>query len=177
MAPHTHPLDKLISDDRIFLLEAMLPFVNGPMRQGLTVYVKLMELQQILAALHDKQKLASCRFNRNINDQNDILSSLSECGFSNIAEQMQQMSQVMELMSVMNRSDAPGGMPDVYQDLFREYDRQTGACAESEPNDSQMEHAPNASFTRESSDAYADPLSNIMELFDDYDRQHGRFIS
>ena len=44
--PHSHPLDKLISDDRLFLLEAILPFVDGPMRMPLIIYLKMMEHQQ-----------------------------------------------------------------------------------------------------------------------------------
>ena len=49
--PHSHPLDKLISDDRLFLLEAILPFVDGPMRMPLIIYLKMMELQQIMRVI------------------------------------------------------------------------------------------------------------------------------
>ena len=51
--PHSHPLDKLISDDRLFLLEAILPFVEGPMRMPLVIYLKMMELQQIMRVINN----------------------------------------------------------------------------------------------------------------------------
>ena len=52
--PHSHPLDKLISDDRLFLLEAILPFVEGPMRMPLVIYLKMMELQQIMRVINNQ---------------------------------------------------------------------------------------------------------------------------
>ena len=71
--PHSHPLDKLISDDRLFLLEAILPFVEGPMRMPLVIYLKMMELQQIMRVINNQSYIRQCDFNRDLHNQNDIL--------------------------------------------------------------------------------------------------------
>ena len=70
--PHSHPLDKLISDDRLFLLEAILPFVEGPMRMPLVIYLKMMELQQIMRVINNQSYIRQCDFNRDLHNQNDI---------------------------------------------------------------------------------------------------------
>lgn len=93
--PHSHPLDKLISDDRLFLLEAILPFVEGPMRMPLVIYLKMMELQQIMRVINNQSYIRQCDFNRDLHNQNDILASLAQCGFPDIADQMKNMQQAM----------------------------------------------------------------------------------
>ena len=100
--PHSHPLDKLISDDRLFLLEAILPFVDGPMRMPLIIYLKMMELQQIIRVINNQSYVRQCDFNRDFHNQNDILASLAQCGFPDIADQMKNMQQAMNMMQVMN---------------------------------------------------------------------------
>lgn len=116
--PHSHPLDKLISDDRLFLLEAILPFVDGPMRMPLIIYLKMMELQQIMRVINNQSYVRQCDFNRDFHNQNDILASLAQCGFPDIADQMKNMQQAMNMMQVMNdmnainQTGAPGSAPD-----------------------------------------------------------------
>ena len=113
--PHSHPLDKLISDDRLFLLEAILPFVDGPMRIPLIIYLKMMELQQIMRVINNQSYVRQCDFNRDFHNQNDILASLAQCGFPDIEDQMKNMQQAMNMMQVMNamnQTGAPGSAPD-----------------------------------------------------------------
>ena len=118
--PHSHPLDKLISDDRLFLLEAILPFVDGPMRMPLVIYLKMMELQQIMRVINNQSYIRQCDFNRDLHNQNDILASLAQCGFPDIADQMKNMQQAMNMMQVMNamnQTGAPDSAPDAsFQD-------------------------------------------------------------
>lgn len=114
--PHSHPLDKLISDDRLFLLEAILPFVDGAMRMPLIIYLKMMELQQIMRVINNQSYIRQCDFNRDLHNQNDILASLSECGFPDIADQIKNMKQAMDMMqvmNVMNQTGTPGSAPDM----------------------------------------------------------------
>ena len=106
--PHSHPLDKLISDDRLFLLEAILPFVEGPMRMPLVIYLKMMELQQIMRVINNQSYIRQCDFNRDLHNQNDILTSLAQCGFPDIADQMKNMQQAMNMMQVMNAMNQMG---------------------------------------------------------------------
>lgn len=106
--PHSHPLDKLISDDRLFLLEAILPFVDGPMRMPLVIYLKMMELQQIMRVINNQSYIRQCDFNRDLHNQNDILASLAQCGFPDIADHMKNMQQAMNMMQAMNAMNQTG---------------------------------------------------------------------
>ena len=78
--PHSHPLDKLISDDRLFLLEAILPFVEGPMRVPLVIYLQMIELQQVMRVINNQSYIRQCDINRDLHNQNDLLASLAQCG-------------------------------------------------------------------------------------------------
>lgn len=127
--PHSHPLDKLINDDRLFLLEAILPFIDSPMRMPLALYLKTTELKLIMNALNNKNYINQCDFNRNINNQDDVLNSLSQCGFPDIASQMKNLKSTMEMMKVMNMmnettSNMAGNSATAkaYQSIFDEYD-------------------------------------------------------
>lgn len=148
--PHSHPLDKLINDDRLFLLEAILPFIDSPMRMPLTLYLKTTELKLIMNALNNKNYINQCDFNRNINNQDDVLNSLSQCGFPDIASQMKNLKSTMEMMKVMNMmnettSNMAGNSATAkaYQSIFDEYDseqetmHENAAMTEPTPEDIQ----------------------------------------
>ena len=121
--PHSHPLDKLISDDRLFLLEAILPFVEGPMRMPLVIYLKMMELQQIMRVINNQSYIRQCDFNRDLHNQNDILASLAQCGFPDIADQMKNMQQAMNMMQVMNAMNRTDSEFSDFQSIFQSYDQ------------------------------------------------------
>lgn len=123
-----HPLDNLIRDDRLFMLEAIIPFVDDRMKAPLAMYIKIMELQSILSALSNKDYVNSCGLCKDLNNQDDILSSLAGCGFSDIKEQFTNMKKAMDMMEMMNSNSMNNSedmSSDLYgsvKDLFDEYD-------------------------------------------------------
>lgn len=191
--PHSHPLDKLINDDRLFLLEAILPFIDSPMRMPLTLYLKTTELKLIMNALNNKNYINQCDFNRNINNQDDVLNSLSQCGFPDIASQMKNLKSTMEMMKVMNMmnettSNMSGNSATAkaYQSIFDEYDseqetmHENAAMTEPAPEDIQTGYdMPNHSDIMEPmpedtpNDADHDSIANIFALLDEYDKSKG----
>ena len=133
-----------------FLLEAILPFIDSPMRMPLTLYLKTTELKLIMNALNNKNYINQCDFNRNINNQDDVLNSLSQCGFPDIASQMKNLKSTMEMMKVMNMmnettSNMAGNSATAkaYQSIFDEYDseqetmHENAAMTEPAPEDIQ----------------------------------------
>lgn len=191
--PHSHPLDKLINDDRLFLLEAILPFIDSPMRMPLTLYLKTTELKLIMNALNNKNYINQCDFNRNINNQDDVLNSLSQCGFPDIASQMKNLKSTMEMMKVMNMmnettSNMAGNSATAkaYQSIFDEYDseqetmHENAAMTEPTPEDIQSGYdLPDHSDIMEPmpedtpNDADHDSIANIFALLDEYDKSKG----
>ena len=65
-----HPLDNLIKDDRLFMMEAILPFVDDRMKAPLAMYIKIMELQTILNALRDTNYVNSCGLHKTMEAMN-----------------------------------------------------------------------------------------------------------
>ena len=186
--PHSHPLDKLISDDRLFLLEAILPFVDGPMRMPLIIYLKMMELQQIMRVINNQSYVRQCDFNRDLHNQNDILASLAQCGFPDIADQMMNMMQVMNDMS---RTDS--AFSD-FQSIFQAYDQTVQAAPDNTSistdteytnnnpsiqgnrtdekihDSSTHENTENTDTTDQSSSQHSDnSMDHIMQLLQEYD--------
>ena len=186
--PHSHPLDKLISDDRLFLLEAILPFVEGPMRMPLVIYLKIMRV------INNQSYIRQCDFNRDLHNQNDILASLAQCGFPDIADQMKNMQQAMNMMQVMNamnRTDSE--FPD-FQSIFQAYDQtvqaepdntsistdteytnnnpsiQGNRTDEKIHDSSTHENTKNTSTTDQSLSQHSDnSIDHIMQLLQEYD--------
>lgn len=136
--PFHHPLDNLINDDKLFLLETMIPFVDERMKAPLAMYIKVVELQLILKGFRNHSYVNQCGLCRNINNQDDVLEALAGCGFGDIAGQMNQFKSMMNMMNVMNmmeengthagHSDSfshaghSGNMNKRFQDIFDEYD-------------------------------------------------------
>ena len=103
-----HPLDNLIKDDRLFMMEAILPFVDDRMKAP--NYVN------------------SCGLHKDIHNQDDILSSLAGCGFPDIRDQFASMKKAMDMMKTMEAMNTQQSTDS----LYRHY--QSKATSEAEEN-------------------------------------------
>lgn len=103
-----HPLDNLIRDDRLFIMEAIIPFVDDNMKAPLAMYIKFMELKAILEALRDPGYVNSCGLHKDINNQDDIFSSLASCGLMGGKDQLENMKKAMNMMNMMNKMKQGG---------------------------------------------------------------------
>lgn len=165
-----HPLDNLIKDDRLFMLEAVLPFVDDSMKAPLAMYIKVMELQLIMRAFGDSDYVCSCGLRKDINNQDDILSSLSGCGFTGLKGQFESVRRAMDMMNAMDSQDKsrPSGM---FSDLFSREDRAGGGERGCKPDENDPyviygQKAENKAHRQSTSDIYG----SIKELFESYDR-------
>ena len=127
-----HPLDNLIHDDRLFMLEAILPFVSDNMKAPLAMYIKIMELQSVLSSLQDKNYMEHCGLHKDINNQDDILSSLADCGLIDAKSQFANIKKMMDMIKIMeasketkndNDTDQTNDIYGSIRDLFDEYDK------------------------------------------------------
>jgi hypothetical protein len=109
--PFNHPLDNLIGDNKLFLMEAILPYLDHNMKVPLAMYIKISELRTIMSALRDKDFVKSKGLHKDIHNQEDILSSLAACGLSGFSEKMNEIKSAMTLMNSMEAfKGAEGGM-------------------------------------------------------------------
>ena len=159
-----HPLDNLIRDDRLFMLEAILPFLSDRMKAPLAMYIKIMELQTILSSLQDKECMTRCGLHKDINNQEDILSSLADCGFADVKGQFANMKKMMDMMKMMESTKEMSGEnfsgnSNMFSDLFGGYagagssDRTEASESAGSPATSEASESVGSPFASESSKA------------------------
>lgn len=108
-----HPLDRLIADDFIFILEAIIPFVDFKLKKIIFLFLKYKETILILGEMDNHENMEKCglhiadKSKENMIERifefvpNDLSNNLKE------AKQMISMFQMMQMMNEMN-SDASG---------------------------------------------------------------------
>ena len=155
-----HPLDNLIHDDRLFMMEAIIPFVADNMKAPLAMYIKVMELQAILSALRDKDYVNSCGLYKDINNQEDILSSLAGCGFADIKDQFANIKKAMDMMKAMgtmNNSQTTDPLYQHYQSMYSD--------APEDPYDDSYDNSV------PEKQPVSDIFSSVQDLFEKYDKK------
>ena len=186
-----HPLDNLIRDDSLFMLEAILPFVSDNMKAPLAMYIKIMELQSILSCLQDRNYMESCGLHKDINNQDDILSSLAACGFPDVQGQFANIKKMMDMMKVMEASKEMSGKGSrgsgLFSNLFGtssssendtdplyEHNRPNGCENQNSSNADEAQDNPYSNDSQAAQDIHTsdDLYGSIQDLFDEYDRNN-----
>ena len=195
-----HPLDNLIRDDRLFIMEAIIPFVDDNMKAPLAMYIKFMELKSILEALRDPGYVNSCGLHKDINNQDDIFSSLANCGLMGGKDQLENMKKAMNMMNMMNKMKQGGdsesgvtgsgsadsgltgsgftdsGTAGTYTTGPRKTNPHRQSSFTPDYNDSHYETDPLYQHYNTGSHSRSHPekdlFGSIKDLFDEYDRNH-----
>ena len=108
-----HPLDKLISDDSLFYLEAIVPFIEFPYKKMLVMYIKYREFISIMNSLNNRDFISSCGFDCHPKSTEEMLAGMCEFLPGNISASMKQMKQMMGMMDMMNSMSATSEPNDV----------------------------------------------------------------
>ncbi len=101
-----HPLDRLIKDDSIFMLEALVPFVDYRFKKMLIFYIKYKELISILDSFSKPDYISECGFDCHPKNTDDFISDICNFlpgDFSSALKQMKQMQQMQGMMNMMNQ--------------------------------------------------------------------------
>ena len=122
----------------------------------LAMYIKIMELQTILNALRDTNYVNSCGLHKDINNQDDILSSLAGCGFPDIRNQFASMKKAMDMMKTMEAMNTQQSTDS----LYRHYQSRTASETEGEEN-----------YDNTESQSSQDIYSSVKDLFEKYDME------
>ena len=103
----THPLDRLMDDDSLFFLEAMIPFVDNKLKKMLVILIKVKELSAIMNSLSNPSYLTECGFNCHPKNADEFISGMCNFmpeSFRNSINQMQQMMNMMKIMNAMEET-------------------------------------------------------------------------
>lgn len=100
-----HPLDKLIKDDSLFMLEALVPFVDYRFKKLLILYIKYKEITALLDSFAKPGYISECGFDCHPKSTEDFISGICNFlpgDFSTILNQVKQMQQMQGMMNMMN---------------------------------------------------------------------------
>jgi len=191
--PISHPLDKLIKDDRLIMLEAMIPFVDRQLKGPLAIYIKITELKLIMNALSDYHYIEQCGLNMDMNNQEQVLSALAGCGFPDIASQFEQVKTAMNMANMMNMMNESKDMADTMNTMNESKNMGNAMNVMNESknvenamntmNESKnventmntMNESKNVENSTPASPPSGDMMENIMDLLAEYDNKHGMY--
>ena len=96
-----HPLDKIYPNNSLFLLEAMIPYLDASIH----------ELQMLVKFFHNPAQMESCGFNRSQCGNEELLSMLCQTMGMNLPEQMAGMQAMMNMANAANLYPQTGPVP------------------------------------------------------------------
>jgi hypothetical protein len=96
-----HPLDKLINDNSLIMLEAMVPFVDYRLKKLLVIYIKYREFTLLMNSLSDIKFMDGCGFNKNASSTDDMMEMLLSSISPNAAENISSAKKMMSMMQAM----------------------------------------------------------------------------
>ena len=100
-----HPLDKLITDDSLWLLESVVAFVDYPFKRMLVMLIKYKELMSILNCLNNKSFISECGFDCHPKNSDDMIMDMCKFMPGEYAATIHNMKNIMNMMNVMNSNN------------------------------------------------------------------------
>lgn len=100
-----HPLDRLIGNSSLSMLEALVPFVDYPMKRMLVLFIKYKELMALLNCFNDPEYIAECGFDCHPKDSQDFITGLCNVLPAQYAGNLKQMTQMMRMMQMMDTTN------------------------------------------------------------------------
>lgn len=116
--PGLPAIDLIANGEQFLMLKAALPFLDLSVQQPLAVYIKMMELQNILHFYQQPKDMSMCSLSSRGGSLTDILQEM--CRYSSPAKrgQFQQCLQIMQAMELMSAFQSEGGQSDVLENLL-----------------------------------------------------------
>ncbi len=116
-----HPLDNLYPNNSLFLLEAMIPYLDPSFQLPIALLIKLQELRTLVQFFHNPSRMESFGFNRSSCGNEELMSALCQTMGINLPEQManmQNMQNMMNLAGSMNLSPQMAPSPPAGSDII-----------------------------------------------------------
>lgn len=116
-----HPLDNLYPNNSLFLLEAMIPYLDPSFQLPIALLIKLQELRTLVQFFRNPSRMESFGFNRSSCGNEELMSALCQTMGINLPEQManmQNMQNMMNLAGSMNLSPQMAPSPPAGSDII-----------------------------------------------------------
>ncbi len=164
-----HPLDRLIKDNSIFMLEAMIPFVDIRMKKLLVFFIKLREISEIISMLDNPRRLAECGFNLKADNFDEMLEKMCDFLPDDISQNIHQTIKMINMMKMMDGMDMSdfSGFNFGEEDFFKQPQN-------NEKTDSDKNSRKESDFHKENSahDSGESLFDSVMSILDEYDRNN-----
>lgn len=148
-----HPLDNLYPNNSLFLLEAMIPYLDPSFQLPIALLIKLQELRTLVQFFRNPSRMESFGFNRSSCGNEELMSALCQTMGINLPEQMsnmQNMQNMMNLAGSLNLSPQMAPSPPAGSDIIPGSFRTDAFQTDSFQTDSfQTETADSMSHNRE----------------------------
>lgn len=95
-----HPLDNLYPNNSLFLLEAMIPYLDPSFQLPIALLIKLQELRTLVQFFHSPSRMESFGFNRSSCGDEELMSALCQTMGINLPEQMANMQNMQNMMNL-----------------------------------------------------------------------------
>ena len=95
-----HPLDNLYPNNSLFLLEAMIPYLDPSFQLPIALLIKLQELRTLVQFFHSPSRMESFGFNRSSCGDEELMSALCQTMGINLPEQMANMENMQNMMNL-----------------------------------------------------------------------------
>lgn len=168
--PFSHPLDIFIQDDSLFMMEAMLPFLDPQIMKPMAIYIKFTEMMIILNNINNQDYMRRCCFHKDINNYDAVLSSLKDMGMAEDIEQAMRMKSAMDMMQHMNNTHSQTNEP--YKDDQYDPGHHNDSRYEDDQYDTAAEDIPEENNYDSTKNEGGSVYDNIMDILNDYDREH-----
>ncbi len=168
--PFSHPLDIFIQDDSLFMMEAMLPFLDPQIMKPMAIYIKFTEMMIILNNINNQDYMRRCCFHKDINNYDAVLSSLKDMGMAEDIEQAMRMKSAMDMMQHMNNTHSQTNEP--YKDDQYDTGQHNDSRYEDDQYDTAAEDIPEENNYDSTKNEDGSVYDNIMDILNDYDREH-----
>ncbi len=121
---YKHPLDKLLHNDNIYILESMIPYVDYEYKFPLVLLIKFFEIKKLHYYFSDKGKIKSCGLHSNNHDFSTMVKDFENSDYfpsSSPISQMLNIYKYMEMFKNMNsmmESMGMGNMGDMMSNMM-----------------------------------------------------------
>ncbi len=121
---YKHPLDKLLHNDNIYLLESMIPYVGYELKFPLVLLIKFFEIKKLHYYFSDRNKINSCGLHNDNHDFSNIIhefENMDHFSKSSSISQIINMYKSMEMFKKMNammESMGMGSMGDMMSGMM-----------------------------------------------------------
>lgn len=117
-------IDRIANGEQFLMMKAALPFLEQSIQQPLAVYIKIMELQNILHFYQRSSDMSACTVPSSKSSLTDMLQEMSRYCSPARREQFQQCIQIMQTMELMSAFQAGGGQSDILESLLSQEQRE-----------------------------------------------------